>query len=59
MLIDVKMHMERQGGALLAQASLPPKAEEPDLALASSFPARPLASTSLLSEKICRYVVTD
>jgi hypothetical protein len=32
-----------------AQASLPPKAVETDLALASSFPARPPASTSLLS----------
>jgi hypothetical protein len=37
------------GGAMLAQASLPPKAAETDLAPASSFPARPPASTSLLS----------
>jgi hypothetical protein len=34
---------------MLAQVSLPPKAAETDLASASSFPARPLASMSLLS----------
>ena len=37
------------GGAMLAQARLPPKAAETDLASASSFSARPPASTSLLS----------
>jgi hypothetical protein len=51
---ETKLHGERQGGgggggAMLAQASLQPKATETDLALASSFPARPPASTSLLS----------
>jgi hypothetical protein len=34
---------------MLAQASLPPKAAEIDLASASSFPARLPVSTSLLS----------
>jgi hypothetical protein len=34
---------------MLAQASLPPKAAETHLASASSFQARPPASTSLLS----------
>jgi hypothetical protein len=48
---ETKLHGERQGrgGGMLAQAGLPSKAAGTNLISASSFPARPPASNSLLS----------